>query len=1114
MYNVVPRLIRSLCPEGSGSGTLHGNVLFVDIRGFSELTEKLKSEGKTGADRISSAINAVYRPGLREVFNLGGSVVSFIGDSFIAVFSETPSGKLVELCDYMQNSLPSKFESASGMYAGVRSGAAEGLIDWGVVNAEGSGTWYVRGDAVKNACRTAYGLPVDKDRSFFPPSTITSVSAIPAGLPEIRLGPAFGRRFVPGNIISLKFGGEFRTVAPVFLNFDGDISREELHDLIETVLRLAVFSGGYFSGVFFDEKGGSILVTFGVPRSRERAITRALSFAASVHKRLSDSVSIGISYGRVYAGFVGSRRRNSYTVLGYAVNTAARLAFIGKKGSILATGNLRERISDMGFNSVNSGPLTLKGHNRPIDCLDIQPGKPTGLRSSGEMVGRSSELSVLKKLVSDSFRNSAAGPSVILGPPGIGKTKLAAKLAESCFKSCRILSTEAFEMDYSSLAPLALLLSRILDLPKHIVSTDVLERSWKSFLGKTAGYSDTTDSVGENLTKSVINWLIGDGTPPEGGTEKDRILRELRILIERWSCGDRILLLTEDAQWVDEYALDIFAGLSSIPNLAVVITSRIPLSDRPGFDPHSTVTLDPLSEDEVEKLIRNHIEEVPGKEFTDLIMERSGGNPFIAGQFCDLLSDRGLLSLSSSSVIKPGEEETIPDEIAEVLTARIDRLDNRLRSGVLSVSVLGNHFSLPVFQRIVGTHYETVLRDGIEGEIWEPSEENEFRFSHVLLREAVCSMLLGKKLRRLHFNAFKVLEEVYPEDSSTAARKAYHLENAGKTARASEYYKTAGNYTGLKYLNREAAEHFRSMERCLPNSDIDRCLEARGKQCSRLELIGEWEEALSIYRDSISLAENNGKKLNLGRMLLSFGKLLCMKGSLQQGMEALEKALSIFRELDDEDMISRVYANMSLYYFHSGEYENAENFAKQFLDIAISVRDKSHECMAYGMLAVFAQKRGDMDRALKVNRLQLELAREIGLIECESDALTNIGSIYIETGRTDEAYTCYLENMKVVEKSGLYLERMVAISVLGSVDFIRGDLKEAEKKYEKVLALARRIGDSYNESDFILELAKIYYRQERKKEAECLVQKAVQLIEEGGFGDMLKKHSEVIARSG
>jgi adenylate cyclase len=81
-------------------------------------------------------------------------------------------------------------------------------------------------------------------------------------------------------------------------------------------------------------EGDAALCVFGAPVPREDSATCALLAARLLHERLRDvrglTAAIGVSAGTVVAGNVGTKERFEYTVIGDAVNEAARLTELAK----------------------------------------------------------------------------------------------------------------------------------------------------------------------------------------------------------------------------------------------------------------------------------------------------------------------------------------------------------------------------------------------------------------------------------------------------------------------------------------------------------------------------------------------------------------------------------------------------------------------------------------------------------------------------------------------------------------------------------------------------------------------------------------------------------------
>ncbi len=60
--------------------------MFVDLSGFTRLTEKLMQKGPEGAEELSYILNHIFQPTVKLVYGQGGFIPYFAGDSFTAIF--------------------------------------------------------------------------------------------------------------------------------------------------------------------------------------------------------------------------------------------------------------------------------------------------------------------------------------------------------------------------------------------------------------------------------------------------------------------------------------------------------------------------------------------------------------------------------------------------------------------------------------------------------------------------------------------------------------------------------------------------------------------------------------------------------------------------------------------------------------------------------------------------------------------------------------------------------------------------------------------------------------------------------------------------------------------
>ena len=140
----------------------------------------------------------------------------------------------------------------------------------------------------------------------------------------------------------VELGGEVRDAAVLFVDLIGSTqlaARLEPHDVVSElnaffaiVVNCVSLHGGWVNKF----EGDAALCVFGAPTSHPDAAGAALATARVLRSRLDAELptvraAIGVSAGRVVAGNVGAAERYEYTVIGDAVNEAARLTDLAKR---------------------------------------------------------------------------------------------------------------------------------------------------------------------------------------------------------------------------------------------------------------------------------------------------------------------------------------------------------------------------------------------------------------------------------------------------------------------------------------------------------------------------------------------------------------------------------------------------------------------------------------------------------------------------------------------------------------------------------------------------------------------------------------------------------------
>lgn len=189
---------------------------------------------------------------------------------------------------------------------------------------------------------------------------------------------------------AVRLGGEKRQVAVLFSDIRGftplsetmrpdeiaSLLNEHFSELVECVFR--------HGGTLDKFVGDGVMAQWGAPISApddaDRAVAAALDMLQALEKlnakaradgRPELQMGIGMSYGEVFAGNIGSERRLEYTVIGDTVNTAARLCAAAGPGDILITEPMRAALG-LDSSSLSEGaPLKLKGKRKRVRVFRV-----------------------------------------------------------------------------------------------------------------------------------------------------------------------------------------------------------------------------------------------------------------------------------------------------------------------------------------------------------------------------------------------------------------------------------------------------------------------------------------------------------------------------------------------------------------------------------------------------------------------------------------------------------------------------------------------------------------------------------------------------------------------
>src|SRR5437016_4509618 len=628
---------------------------------------------------------------------------------------------------------------------------------------------------------------------------------------------------------------------------------------------------------------------------------------------------------------------------------------------------------------------------RAAEPLAVRIGIATGVVVVGE--GELREHAVVGETPNLAARLQA------LGEPGIGKSRLAAALAE------RIAGEPHTRLRYqcspyhtnSALRPFIAQLERAAGFKADDTSEQRLDK-----LEAVLAMGASQVQAVAPLFAALLSIPFGKRYPPLALTPTQQRRRTLAALLDQFEGLARqqpILLSFEDAHWADATSLELL-------DLTVERVRQLPVlalfTFRPEFEPPwvglpnvGSLTLGRLSSNDVENMVaRVTAGRVLPVEVMKQIVSKTDGNPLFVEELTKTVLETGIL-VEDAEVYRlegPLPPLAIPETLQDSLMARLDRLAPVREIAQLGAAI-GREFSYSLVRALVGRD-ETALKHGLAqleqaGLVFRRGEPPEavYSFKHALVRDAAYESVLKSRRHQLHGQIARALEERFAEIvASQPEIVAHHFTEAGLVDPAIEYWLKAGVKAYSLYANEDAVRFFEralTLLKKLPETRdnleraVDICFQLRnallplGKTDRILRSLDELDPILARLGDKQRSAQYAAFRCNHHFLI----------GQQRRAIEFGETGVRLARECGDRVVLGQSLFRLAQSYHALGEYRRAISLLEQGLEFnANELRHDRHNLniipsvLNRTWLAIALVECGDFSAGMRHARRALEIA--------------------------------------------------------------------------------------------------------------------------------------------
>ena len=834
--------------------------------------------------------------------------------------------------------------------------------------------------------------------------------------------------------------------------------------------------------------GDGFVAVFGLTRIHENDARQAVRAGLAIltesracaeelehrFKILGFTIRIGINTGRVVAGRFSEAES---TIMGLTVSLAARIEQAALPGTLFISQFTHQHVRGA-FEVEPLPPIEAKGFPQPVAVYRVWAARPRTFRTvtrgvegiETSLIGRDAELHQLQAALTRSIQCRETQLVTVVGEAGVGKSRLLYEFDRWVSHApSRVIAFKARGAPQTIDVPFGLLRDMI-SYRLGVLTTDPVHITRQRLVEALSEFLEDEPQMKAHFVGSLLGFDFSDSPYLQGMENEPKQLRERAqlYLTQYFAAVARktaTILMLDDIHWADAPSVSFLTHLvRECPQLPLLVlclarptlTERFPSwgQEEPGGDQSFPVppplprsfhlALGPLSRQASLELlgeILRNVEALPDT-LCERILDNADGNPFYLEEFIQALVDAKAIRRSQQGGPWRLDPERLgslelPATLIALLEARLDSLSTAQRVLVLQASVIGRVFWHSALQAVRGdkpiadAELESLSRRGF----FYPQETStfagteEYRFHHGLLRDVAYQALLKSDRQAFHGKVAAWLigaTQTYGRAGEFAPVIAEHYESAGERVLAAGWYTQSGTRARNQGAPTQARSFFDRALALLPSDsypsptapDFVRHWQALAGRDEVLGILGDTEARVADDIALVALAESVG----------------------------------------DDHLVAEAYYRQGYYLGKSGQYLQAREAYNRGLAAARRAHDRRREALILSLRVVNEVRLGDLEAAAQASAAALSCAEEVADDEILARCLTNVSTLYSETGDMARAAQLLDRQLAIIRRTGNIEGEVIGLSNLGYEYILLGMPEEAIAVLQRCTDMAQAIG--------------------------------------------------------